>query len=151
MRKEDKTSISTPIPASVPRESLINALHDHETLIKLDKSVEGYQLTNGNAEMSAEYAVTAKKPIGKTIYEYQITNHNDGCDTDTSAHPPPGLLKIWSKFRVVQGKEGWSLQEDVRLEGSRLIVGKVKSNVSEEHKQWHQKLLEVAKNKATAS
>lgn len=144
MRKEDKATITTPIPATTTRESVLACLHDHALLIKLSPQVEDFKLTNGNAQMSAEYSVTDRKPIGKTTYELKISNNNEGCDTDTSAHPPLGLLKIWSRWRVMQGEKGWTLSEDIRLEANRAIVGKVRSSLAETHKEQHAKLLQQA-------
>lgn len=145
MRKEDKTSVTTPIPTNTSRESVIACLHNHEALIKLSPQLEDFKLTSGDAHTAAQYSVTDRKPIGRTTYELVITNNNDGCDTDTSAHPPLGLLKIWSKWRVVEAGKEWVLREDIRLEANRAIVGKVKSSVAETRKGQHARLLEQAK------
>lgn len=144
MRKEDTTCITTRLPSTTARESVIACLHNHEALIKLSPQVSDYHLTSGDTRTSAHYSVTDRKPIGKTTYEMAITNIDSGVDTDTSAHPPLGLLKIWSKWRVFPDGKGWALQEDVRLEANRAIVGKVMSSIAESHKGQHERLLEQA-------
>lgn len=100
--------------------------------------------------MSAKYSVTDRKPIGKTTYELTITNQNDGVDTEVTAHPPIGVLKIWSKFRLVGGQGGEQvLKEDVRIEASRLMVGTVKGNIEKTHPGQHLQLIEAAKAQGT--
>jgi len=151
MRKEDKTSIVTPIPSGISHQAVIACLHDHDLLVNLPSTVRGSKLIKGDPQGNAEYSVTDKKPVGSgdTTYELQITNQSEGSDTEISAHPPLGLMKIWSTWRVVQEGGSWVLREDVRIEANRAMIGMVKGNIDKSHKEQHAKIIETAKTKGT--
>lgn len=126
MRKEDKTSMQAPIPSGTSPDAVIAVLHDHEFLIKLGSAIESHKLTSGDASSKASYSVVDKKPIGRVTFEFDVTNDSEGCTTETTGHPPVGILKIYTKYAVVGG----NLVADTRIDASRMMVGTVKSNVS---------------------
>lgn len=144
MRNEQKTTITTPIPSSTPVSSVINVLHNHEFIIKLSP-IEDHRLVSGSPNDQATYSVTDRKPIvGKTTFEYTITNQSDGIDTKVIANPPPGKLIIAARWRIVQEGGQNVIKEDVTIEGSRMMTGTVKGTVDKNHKEWHQKIIEKA-------
>ncbi|KAL9058344.1 MAG: hypothetical protein Q9162_001799 [Coniocarpon cinnabarinum] len=213
LKKSDNTSLSTPLPASTPAPTILSVLHNHTFLLALDSTAESSTIISGNQDYSAEYDVTAKKPIGKTTYQLRIDGSiNDGVDLEVTAHPPTGefdfsfpwrwyldvalnpdesiaalgrdrlqgqmktsearqvldwqrrrqkafsglletrltvtgTMKIWSKIRVTKGSKGWELNEEVKIQGNRMIVGFVRSNVEVEHKAWHSKIVEEAERR----
>jgi len=126
MRKEEKVSAQAPIPSGTSPDAVIAVLHDHEFVVKLTSTIESYKFTSGDASSKASYSVVDKKPIGKVTFELEITNDSDGCTTETTAHPPVGLLKTYTKYAVIGG----NLVADTRIDASRVMVGTVKSTVS---------------------
>ena len=144
MRKTEETTITTPLTPTTPLPTLLALLHDHDFLIHVSPSVISFTLTTGSATSTATYSVTDKKPIGRTTYELTITPCGDGVDTLVLAHPPPGLLRIESRWRVVGEGEGARLVEDVRVEANRIMAGKVRENIQVTHKEQHQRFIEEA-------
>ncbi|KAB8339010.1 hypothetical protein FH972_021949 [Carpinus fangiana] len=101
--------------------------------------------------MSAKYSVVDRKPIGKTTYELAITNRNDGADTEVTAHPPLGVLKIWSKWRVTAHNGDWILTEDLRIEANRAMISMVKGNIEKTHPEQHQQILNAARARSSST
>ena len=60
------TTVSTQIPPSVSQEEVLNALHNHQLMIRtLCPALVGYVHDAGDPTTQATYSITDKKPIGQ--------------------------------------------------------------------------------------
>lgn len=144
MTGNQTTTIVTDLPQGFPAENVLAAFHDHALIISVNEDLIEYNQASGDPTGKAEYNVTEKRPLGKSTHELTMVNKPDGLDTFITAHPPFGLMKINSQYRVVNGQ----IKEDVSIEANRAMIGTVKGNVEKSHKEWHQKIIELAKTKS---
>lgn len=112
------TSVKTAIPSNVTEASLIQTLHDHQSIIDaLAPGNTATKLISGDPAIigqPTEYSVTAPTPVGTSTYPLTITNVADGVDTLVQPKPPVGKLEIKAKWRVAKGQ----LTEDVEIDGN---------------------------------
>lgn len=112
------TSVKTAIPSNVTEASLIQTLHDHQSIIDaLAPGNTATKLISGDPAIigqPTEYSVTAPTPVGTSTYPLTITNVADGVDTLVQPKPPVGKLEIKAKWRVANGQ----LTEDVEIDGN---------------------------------
>jgi hypothetical protein len=112
------TSIQTPLPSNITTASLIQTLHDHQSIIDaLAPGNTATKLISGDAAAlgtPTEYSVTSPTPVGTATYPLVITNLAEGVDTLVQPKPPVGKLEIRAKWRVAGGK----LTEDVEIDGN---------------------------------
>ncbi|ORY06900.1 hypothetical protein BCR34DRAFT_489813 [Clohesyomyces aquaticus] len=135
------TTVSTPLPAGLSAEAVLSALHNHDLMIKtLCPALVSYTFESGNAQTSATYCVTDKKPSGQTTYKLTLTNRATGVDSLVIARPPVGVLTISGKWRVRDGQ----LIEDVDIDGNYMMKKMAKGNVEKTHPEQHGKLLQQA-------
>ena len=142
MRNEQKTTITTPIPSGTSDSAILSTLHNHEAMINVMPAIEEQHKVSGDASSSATYSITDRKPlpVGRQTWDYTITNQPDGVDTIVNASPPLGKLIITTKWRLVDG----ALKNDVVVQGNRVMTGGVKDSVNKNHKEWQEKLLQMA-------
>jgi hypothetical protein len=128
------TTVSTPLPAGLSPETVINTLHSHELYIKATcPQLVKYNLVEGDPATKATYEVTDKKPIGETTYKLTLANVPDGVDTLVDGKMPMGSMKIAGQWRVVDG----SLKEEVEIDANMVVKKIVKGNVEKSHPEHH--------------
>ncbi|KAF2494240.1 hypothetical protein BU16DRAFT_528380 [Lophium mytilinum] len=135
------TSVSTPIPTGVSVQHILQALHNHELMIRtLCPSLITYSLESGNPASTATYSVTDKKPVGQTTYKLTLTNTPYGIKSLVQAKPSTGTLTIAGNWCISNG----TLREDVEIEGNFMMKKMAKGNVERTHPQQHSLLLQQA-------
>lgn len=135
------TTISTPLPTSSTPESVVAAMHTHDTFIKITTpALITYTKTSTEEpalDIPIAYSVTDKKPLGQTTYTLTLTNRANGIDTHVLAKPPVGTLVIKGEWRVVDGV----IKEDVEVETNFAMKRMVKGNIEKTHPEQHMQLI----------
>lgn len=128
------SSISTPIPAGMDRDTILDCLRNHDIFFRITcPQLISYQLVSGvsNIGESVLYEVTDRRPIGETTYNLTLTNRDDGVDAKVEGRTAAGPMTIASKWRVV----GNELQEEVVIES--LLKSMIKCTIERNHPDHH--------------
>lgn len=144
-----ETTITTPIPTSVSRDTVLAALHDHDRYIRTTcPQLINYTHISSNPATSADtlpcevYEVTDKRPIGQTTFRLTLTDlPGEGIDALIEGKAPTGSMTIKSRFRVLEGAPQNTLEERVAIDSNMLMNKMIKGNVEKSHPEQHQKFL----------
>jgi hypothetical protein len=136
------TTISTPLPASTTKDSLIATLHNHDLYIKATiPLLITYNKTSATdvpvLNEPTTYSITDKKPIGQVTYTLTLTNRTEGIDARVDAKPPVGSLIIKSHW-VVTDEE---VKEEVEIEANIVMKRMVRGTVEKSHPEQHLQLI----------
>ncbi|KAI1169611.1 hypothetical protein F4777DRAFT_584744 [Nemania sp. FL0916] len=142
-------TVTTPFPAGVTAQAVLNSLHDHETYIKT--TCPGFATQKhlfGSAVLGQPcgYEITAKRgnpnnpsTMMTTTFKMTLTNVVEGVDAVVESDTPLGEMVVRSRWRVSSvGGPGGSLEEVVDIEGSNKVTKQlVKTNVEKSHSEYH--------------
>ncbi|KAK8108480.1 hypothetical protein PG984_014281 [Apiospora sp. TS-2023a] len=142
-----ETTITTPIPTTVPRDAVLAALHDHDRYIRTTcPQLINYVHISSNPATGPEtlpcevYEVTDKRPIGQTTFRLTLTDlPGEGIDALIEGKAPTGSMTIKSRFRVLEGAPQNTLEERVAIDSNMLMNKMIKGNVEKSHPEQHQK------------
>ncbi|KAK6822914.1 hypothetical protein PG987_014459 [Apiospora arundinis] len=146
-----ETTITTPIPTSVSRDTVLSALHDHDRYIRTTcpqlityAPVSSNPSTSPDTLPSEVYEVTDKRPIGQTTFRLTLTNlPGEGIDALIEGKiPTGGSMTITSRWRVLEGAPQHTLEERVAIDANMLMNKMIKGNVEKSHPEQHQKFME---------
>ncbi|KAF2824673.1 hypothetical protein CC86DRAFT_325809 [Ophiobolus disseminans] len=148
----------TPLPPSTTFAQALEALHNHDLLIRLDPEFAHYETLplDPSAPSTKRYKVTDHMhalPKGlwdSTVsFEAEMTNTEDGILWIVKA--PLGLVQrtTWRCLRTdglgeedKKGQAEWSLVEDVEIRANRLLVGTVRGKCEENWRGSHGRFCE---------
>lgn len=147
-------SLTTQMPPHVTIDTLLDALHDHEFMIKLNPlvitmeriSLEDNPVLKAHGAASDASAYRIEESIqyfGRITFTAAFMDEADGCTVIVNA--PLGLI-IRSKYQARQTSaledQGGcvSLEETGSLEANLLLMPFIKSNYESTHRHLHQDL-----------
>ncbi|KAI1258802.1 hypothetical protein F5Y18DRAFT_325936 [Xylariaceae sp. FL1019] len=138
-----ETHISTPLPAGINEQSLINALHSHDAYVRVTcpQLISQTHISGSpNLNEPCAYEVTDKRAMGQTTFKLTLTNVSGGVDATVEGKTPTGSMVIRSQWRVAGG----NLDENVEIESNVVTKKLVKGNVEKGHPGFHQGFLTQA-------
>ncbi len=165
-RTSRQVSISTPLPSDVSPSTLIEALHDHERMLRLSPIVTGWEKIHSRQELIAgglhcadSVADTPGPDVSIDVYRVQETvPYVGGISFATSFKDVPNGLdsivnapfgvRLEVSWRVVPGQGDKAdeaanvLQEECKLDGNAILMPFVKTNFEKTHRAMQALLLD---------
>lgn len=164
-RTTNHVSIITPIPSDVSSSTLIEALHDHERMLRLSPIVTGWQKIHSRQELIGAglhcvdaVADTSEGDVSIDAYRVQETvPYVGGISFTTSFKDAPnGLDSIVNAPLGVRLEVAWRvvpsladkadeaanvLREECRLQGNAILMPFIKANFEKTHRTMQTSLL----------
>ncbi len=165
-RTTRQVSIITPLPSDVSPSTLIEALHDHERMLRLSPIVTGWKKIHSRQELIAgglhcadSVADTPEADLSIDAYHVQETVPYVGGISFTTSFKdvPNGLdsivnaplgVRLEVSWRVVSGpgdKAGEAanvLREECKLDGCAILMPFIKANFEKTHRTMQASLLD---------
>ena len=133
----NETVITTPLPAEVTPQAVINSLHNHDLYIKTTcPQLISQKHLSGTPGLDSPcvYEITDKRAVGETTFQMTLTSVAEGLDSLIEGKAPTGAMTIKSKWRVVGGE----LHETVEIDSNIVTKKVIQGNVEKAHPGFHQ-------------